>query len=404
MKKRFFSVFILLNVLVLASFAQEPTKWRGPNKNGIYNEKGLLKQWPASGPEIAWHYDELGKGHSSTVFSNDVIYISAGIDDEGYIVVLNEDGEFQWKASYGKEYFDSYPGSRSSPTVVGDLLYIYSGHGVLTCMNAKNGEIKWQKSSFDDFDGQQLNWGVCETVVVDGDLVYVTPGGKNYNVVALNRFNGDVVWSTKAMGDPSAYCTPLLVELPSRKLLVTHTANNIIGLDASNGELLWSQPQTNRWGVHANTPIFYDNSLFCFSGYGAGSVKLDLNEDGSSVKIAWKNEKLDSRMGGAVLVDGYIYSSGDNNREWRCVNWETGKETYASTDITKGPVIYAGGMLYCYSERGELALVEATSEGFNVVSETMVTMGSEQHWSHPVINNGKLYQRHGNVLIAYKIK
>lgn len=404
MTRKIFPVFLAFQLIVITSFGQEPTKWRGSNENGNYNETGLLKQWPASGPEIIWHYDDLGEGHSSPVFANNVIYISAGIDNEGYIVVLNKNGEFQWKASYGKEYFDSYPGARSSPTVVGDLLYIYSGHGVLTCMDAKNGEVKWKKSSFDDFDGQQLNWGVCETVVVDGDLVYVTPGGKNYNVVALNRFNGELVWSTKAMGDPSAYCTPLLVELPARKLLVTHTANHIIGLDATTGELLWSQALTNRWGVHANTPIFHDNSLFCFSGYGAGSVKLDLNADGSKATVAWKNEKLDSRMGGAVLVNGYLYSSGDNNREWRCVSWETGKETYASTDITKGPVIYADGMLYCYSERGELALVEAKPEGFHVVSDTRVEMGSAQHWAHPVINNGRLYLRHGNVLIAYKIK
>ena len=199
MCRKIFLVFMVSQLIAIASLGQEPTKWRGPNENGIYNETGLLKQWPAAGPEIIWHYDDLGEGHSSPVFANNLIYISAGIDSLGYIVVLNKDGEFQWKASYGKEYFDSYPGARSSPTVVGDLLYIYSGHGVLTCMDAKNGEIKWQKGSFDDFDGQKLNWGVCETVVVDGDIVYMTPGGKKYNVVALNRFNGDVVWSTAAI-------------------------------------------------------------------------------------------------------------------------------------------------------------------------------------------------------------
>ena len=404
MNKKSFPIIIVIQLIVIASFGQEPTKWRGPNENGIYNETGLLKQWPASGPEIVWHYDDLGEGYSSPVFANDLIYISAGIDSLGYIVVLNKEGKLQWKASYSREYYDSYPGARSSPTVVGDLLYIYSGHGVLTCMDATNGKVRWQKSSFDDFDGQKLNWGVCETAVVDGDVVYITPGGKKFNVVALNRYSGEVVWVSQGLGEPSAYCTPLLVELLARKLLVTHTANHIIGLDATTGKLLWSQPQTNQWAVHANTPVFFDNSLFCFSGYGAGCVKLDLNEDGSSVKVAWKSEKLDSRMGGAVLVNGHVYGSGDNNREWVCIDWKTGKETYASTEIMKGPVIYDEGNLYCYSERGELALVEATPKKFNIISETKVNMGSAQHWSHPVINDGRLYLRHGNVLMAYKIK
>lgn len=168
--------------------------------------------------------------------------------------------------------------------------------------------------------------------------------------------------------------------------------------------MLWSHPQTNRWQVHANTPIYHDGGVFCFSGYGQGGVKLELNADGSSVEKAWTNEHLDSRIGGMVMVDGYLYGSGDNSREWRCVDWETGEEKYASTDIGKGVTIYADGMLYCYSDRGELGLAEATPEGFNLKSKTRVDLGSGQHWSHPVIRDGRLYLRHGNTLIAYKIK
>jgi outer membrane protein assembly factor BamB len=182
------------------------------------------------------------------------------------------------------------------------------------------------------------------------------------------------------------------------------TADHIIGLDAKDGKMLWSHPQTNRYQVHANTPIYHDGGLFCFSGYGQGGVKLELSADGSSVSKAWFNEKLDSRMGGMVLVDGYLYGSGDNNRQWRCVDWKTGEEQYASTDIGKGVTIYADGMLYCYSDRGELGLAEATPKGFNLVSNTRVEMGSAQHWSHPAIHDGRLYLRHGNTLIAYKIK
>lgn len=404
MNKKTFVIICTIIFSTLLGAAQTPTRWRGENGNGVYNETGLLKKWPAGGPEIIWHYDDLGEGHSSPVFANNLIYISAEIDSVGYIVVLSQDGKFQWKAPYGKEFTESYPGARTSPTVVGDLLYIYSGHGILSCMNSANGEIKWQKSAFDDFHGKQIRWGVTESVVVDGDLVFMTPGGKKNNVVALNRFNGDLVWSSPGVGNTSAYCTPLLVKLPTRKILVTMTADNIIGVDVKDGKLLWSYAQTNRWQVHANTPIFYNGDLFCFSGYGQGGVMLDLSNDGASVKKVWFKKELDSRIGGMVVVDGYLYGSGDKARQWRCVDWNTGEEKYVSTEIGKGVVIYADGMLYCYSDRGELALVESTPEAFKVVSKTKVNLGSAQHWAHPVINNGRLFVRHGNVLIAYKIK
>jgi outer membrane protein assembly factor BamB len=404
MNKNSLLLIVAFLVYSITTAAQTPTKWRGPNGNGIYNETGLLKQWPESGPEIIWHYDALGEGFSSPVFANGLIYVSGGIENEGYIFVLDQNGKLQWKKSYGKEFFESYPGVRSSPTVVGDLLYIYSGYGVLSCMDAKNGSLKWKKDVFNDFDGKNIQWGVTETVVVDGDVVFVTPGGKKNNVVALNRFNGDLIWTSEGLGELSAYCTPLLIELPAGKLLVTHTANHLLGINASNGKLLWSYPHTNRWSVHANTPIYENDGLFCFSGYGQGGEKLSVSNNGNSIKEEWKSEKLDNRIGGMVLVDGYLYGSGDNSREWRCVDWKTGVEKYASGELTKGTVIYADGMLYCYSERGELALVKATPEKFDIVSKTRVELGSAQHWAHPVINNGKLYVRHGNALIAYKIK
>jgi outer membrane protein assembly factor BamB len=404
MVKRVISLFILFAFSGLTLFSQTTTKWRGPNGNGVYDESGLLKQWPASGPEIIWHFDGLGEGHSSPAFANDMIYLSGLEETTGYIYALSTFGGLKWKAPYGEEFHESYPGSRSTPVIAGDLLYIYSGHGVLTCMDASNGDIKWRKDALNDFDGKNIRWGVTENVVVDGDKVYFTPGGKKDNITALNRFTGEHLWSSPGMGEISAYCTPLLIELPSRKLVVTMTADHIIGIDTKDGKMLWSHPQTNRYQVHANTPIYHEGGLFCFSGYGQGGVKLELSADGSSVKKAWFNETLDSRIGGMVLVDGYLYGSGDNNRQWRCVDWKTGEEKYVATDIGKGVTISADGMLYCYSDRGELGLAEATPEGFNLVSKTRVELGSGQHWAHPVIHNGQLYLRHGNSLIAYKIK
>lgn len=404
MKNKF--LILVVGIICLSSIlsAQTPTKWRGENNSGTYNETGLLKKWPANGPEVLWSFEGLGEGHSSPVFANGLIYLSSMIDSIGYIFVFEQNGKLKWKAPYGKEFNESYPGARTSPVVVGNLMYMYTGHGNLTCLDSNNGEVKWTKNSFTDFGGENIRWGVTETVAVKGDLVYLTPGGKKNNVVALNRTTGDLVWSSPGKGDLSAYCSPLLIELPARTLLVTMTADHILGLDASSGELLWDYPQTNRWQVHANTPIFHNGGLFCFSGYGQGGVRLEMSADGSSVEKAWFKTELDSRMGGMVAVDGYLYGSGDKAREWRCVNWETGEETYVDKSIGKGVTIYADGMLYCYSDRGELALVEANPKEFKVVSQTKVELGTAQHWAHPVINEGRLFVRHGDVLIAYKIK
>lgn len=404
MQKRLCYLVILVIFSALNLTAQNITKWRGLNSLGDYQETGLLKQWSAAGPDRIWYYEGLGEGHSSPAIANNLIYLSGMIDQTGYVIALDFDGKLKWKAPYGVEFTESYPGSRSTPVIADDLLYIYSGNGLLTCMDANNGTVKWKKDAFKDFDGKNITWGVTETVVVDGDVVYLTPGGKSNNLVALNRINGNLLWSSPGLGEKSAYCTPLVVELPSRKILVTHTADHIIGLDSRDGKLLWSYPHTNRYQVHPNTPVYNNGELFCFSGYGQGSVKLTLSDDGSSVKKAWINDKLDSRIGGIVLLDGFLYGSGDTNRQWRCVNWNTGEETYASTEIAKGVVISADGMLYCYSERGELALVEATPKGFNIKGLTKVDLGTAQHWAHPVINQGRLFLRHGDVLIAYKIK
>ncbi len=401
MKNIWLALFITATTI---TSAQEATRWRGPGGNGVYPDKGLLREWPADGPEMLWHVGGLGQGFSSPVFAHGRIYLTGMINKTGHVFVLSGDGKILDKFPYGEDFYESYPGSRSSPTIVGDLIYVFSGQGKVVCMNAGDGRIQWSKHLFSDLDGKNISWGATETLVVDGNTVYCTPGGSRDNVVALDRYTGNLQWSSRGKGNRSAYCTPLLIKLPAAKILVTHTASNILCIDASNGEVLWSEGCTNQYAVHANTPIYHDGAVYCFSGYGRGGIMFELDNRGNRVRNKWTEKSLDSRMGGAVLVDGYIYGSGDYGRSWKCLDWETGKLMYESTSVGNGVVISADGLLYCYSQRGELALVPADPREFRVTGLARISLGSGQHWAHPVIHDGKLYVRHGDVLMAYQIK
>ena len=402
-KKMLIGLLICFTISFTLIDAQAPTVWRGSNQ-GIYPDKNILKEWPANGPEILWTFENLGQGHSSVVGMGNFVYTTGLIEEEGYLFKFNLNGDLIYKKKYGPEYKSSYNGPRGTPVIVGSDIYLVSGYGVVYCLNESDAGLKWKKDMVKEFKGSIIRWGYNETPVVEGDVIYLTPGGKENCIIALNRKNGSLIWSSKGTGELTAYCTPLLFEHNGKKLLATHSESHLFAVDAKTGDLLWKFSHPNKYSVHANTPVYSNGDIFYFSGYGKGSGKLQINETGTGVKQVWENISMDSRMGGAVLIDGYLYGSGDMNREWKCIDWKTGKNMWESTEIGKGVVISADGMLICYSDRGELALAKADPGEFKVTGKTRVTLGSEQHWAHPAIYKGVLYVRHGQALIAYKIK
>lgn len=403
MKYFAFFIFFFSLILVYGSDKNDPNKWRGPSANGIYDEPGLLTSWPKDGPDIIWVAKNLGNGFSSPVFANNKIYVSGEIDHVGYIFILDEKGEMIKKVAYGKEFTQSYPGSRATPVVIDNTIYMHSGEGIIYAINETTGEQIWTKDLFNDFDGKNLRFGVTESLVIEGNKLYVTPGGEKHSLVALDRKNGELLWSVTAGSGLSAYCTPLLFEFNNEKMITTMMGDKIIGVDRENGNLKWAYDYRNQRGIHPNTPIYSDGELFYFSGYGHGGIKLKISAENNSVqKEFWTND-IESKMGGAVLLNGVIYGSGDNNRGWHAIDWKTGNLLYKSTELGNGVVIAANQLLYKYTDRGELALVKPGGDRFEIISTTKVEHGTAQHWAHPVIYNGVLYIRHGDALIAYKI-
>ena len=378
-------------------------QWRGSQRDGIYPGENLLDVWPEAGPERLWFAEGLGEGFSSAAVTADRVFVTGMTDGTGYLFAFDLKGKQVWKSSYGPEMSTDYPGARTTPVVVGDRIYLMSALGNVFCFDT-NGKKFWSVDIVKQFQGKKPNWGLTESLLVDGGMVFCTPGGPTVAVAALNRHNGNTIWESKGNGESSAYCSPLLVNHNNRRLVVTMTSKSVIGIDAETGEFLWRHGHVTDYDVNPNTPLYQDGHLFTFSGYGTGSQKLRLNEDGSGVEKVWAQETLDSQIGSAVLIDGFLYGSGHKNRGWHCVNWKTGQVKYTAKVLgSKGNIIYADGMAYCYSEKGDVGLVKLTPDAFEVISSFKIDLGSSQHWAHPVIRDGRLYVRHGDALMVYDI-
>jgi outer membrane protein assembly factor BamB len=397
-------LFIGIVFSTLQVFSQDNAQWRGENRDGKYSETGLLNSWPAEGPKLLWHYDNLGDGHASAAVTSKVIYTAGTEENNGFVLALDHSGKQLWKTVYGKEWMDSYDGVRTTPMINDGMVYIMSGYGELVAMNANDGKILWNKNILEEFNGSNIRWGVTENLVIDGDKLFCTPGGEEANLVALNKKSGNLIWKSVAKGEKSAYCSPALIQLINKTLLVTHTQNSIVGIDTKDGKMLWSVDHPNKYSIHPNTPVYNNGYLYCFSGYGKGGVMLKLSDDGAEVSELWRNEKLDNQMGGVIVLDDKIYGSGHANREWFCIDWKTGETVYSSKMLSAGNVIYADGKLYCYGDSGEIALVDVSEGAFNKVSSFRVPYGEKQHWAHLVIHNKRLYVRHGSSLMVYSLE
>jgi outer membrane protein assembly factor BamB len=256
----------------------------------------------------------------------------------------------------------------------------------------------------DSFGARNLRWGMTESLLIDGDRLFCTPGGRNVFMAILDRHTGKTIKKIKMNGELSGYCSPTLIKHGEKKIILTMSGRSLVGLDAEEGTFLWNHSHRTRYDINPNTPYYHDGFIYTVSGYGTGGQLFKLSADGNKIDKIWENETLDSQMGATMLVDGYIYGSGHDNRGWHCIDWKTGKVQFTSRELgSKGNIIYADGMFYCYSERGDIGLVKPNPAKFEIISSFKVTEGSGEHWAHPVIHQGRLYIRHGNTLMAYDI-
>ena len=400
--KKYLLIIAMLSPIML--HAQKNSQWRGEGRDGIYKETGLLKKWPADGPQLLWKYEGLGGSYASVAIANGKIYLTGQIDDKLILYVLDLKGQLLNKKEVGKEWTTNHTGTRCTVVVNDGKLYINNSLGQMYCLDEFTLKEIWTKNLLSDFDGKNLMWGMTESPLIVGDKIFATPGGAKHNMVALNKNTGALIWSSPGLGTTSAYCSPQYIGDQSVPMVVTATFKDIVAFNANTGDVVWSHPQINYRNIHPNTPVYNNGMILSTTGYKGGTMLLRLKDGGKAVEQVWMNNDLDNQMGGAIKIGNYVYASGHENRYWYCIDFNTGKTMYNVGDIGECNVISADGMLYVYSTKGDMLLVKPDSNKFDLVSSFKLPFGDGPHWAHPVIHHGVLYIRHGDVLMAYKIR
>ncbi|MBC8353940.1 MAG: PQQ-like beta-propeller repeat protein [Planctomycetes bacterium] len=407
---RQFAIVCLFVLLTQYAGAADWPQWQGLDRTNVSQETGLLKSWPEGGPEKVWVARDAGLGYAGMAVVGDAIYTLGSRGDKEFLIALNvSDGSEMWSTAIGELLTNNWgDGPRSTPTVVGRMVYALSGTGTMVCAGADDGNIVWQVSAT-DFGGKKPGWGYCESVLVDGDKVVWTPGGKQGAVVALDRKTGDKVWQSSQLTDGAQYASITVAEHGGRRQYIQLVQKQLFGLDAASGDLLWQSDWGGRTAV-VPTPIFHDGQVYISSGYGAGCKLVKLSDSNEATEV-YANQNMKNHHGGVLRLGDHLYGYSDGVG-WLCQDFATGEMVWRERKaLGKGCLTYADGRLYLVEERrGDVVLIDASSKGWNERGRFSLDPQTEQRkpsgkiWTHPTIANGRLYLRDQDVVISYDIR
>ena len=409
--------YLLLTLfLPCAGVFSQSAQFRGENRDGIYNETGLLKSWPVSGPQCILSIDGLGKGFSSAVVSGKIIYVTGMKEAKDYLTAISPDGKIKWQVTYGNSWTKSFPDTRCTPTVEGNRIYVMSGTGRLVCLDAADGKEIWAHEADADFESQWHEWGVAESILLVDNLAICTPAGKKAAVVAYDKMTGQLVWQTKSYEGQRAYASPVLFKWKNFRYILASTTKEMIAVLPATGEVVWSfthwqadrDPNEDGGQIYCNNPTVWENEIFLTRGYDYPSMMLSVSADGKSVSEKWIDKTLDNHHHGVIATGGFLYGSNwlsNGKGNWVCLDWNTGTVKWEQTWNNKGPIIFADGMLYIIDEKsGNVGLLNPGPAGFDLISSFKIDKGTGPYWAHPTIYDGHFYIRHGAALMVYKIR
>jgi len=395
-------------------------QWRGPQRSGASNERGLLKEWPKGGPKLLWQVNDIGDGYSTPAVVGDRIYLMSnrGLDNEFVQALATQNGKVIWTTRVGNvgnpQQMPSYPKARSTPTVDGKFVYALSSDGDLVCLESNSGKIVWQKNVRKEFGGRPGEWAYAESPLVDGDMVVATPGGSDATIVALNKKTGALIWKSAVPdGDDAGYASAIVVQSAGRKQYVQLLSKGLVGIDAKTGQFLWRYKEVAKGPAQYFTPVSRDEYIYTGAlGVGGGLVRLKTDGTGVTAEQVYFLRGLPNGIGGAVLAGEYLFGT-EIGQALVAVEFATGKIKWKADNFGWASVAYADGHLYCHLTNGDFALIEASPEAFREkgrftppAQPSRKKSGdfAEQAFSYPVIANGRLYVRDLGTLWVYDIK
>jgi len=420
-QNRSLAAFVLMTFVAI--FASAPLsaddwpQWRGPQRNGISKETGLLKEWPKEGPKLAWKLTDVGSGYSTPSVVGERLYLLANEGAESEFVQAHsvKDGKRIWRTPIGKVGPNipqmNFLGARSTPTVEGEVLYALGSDGDLACLEIAAGKIRWQKNLRTDFGGKPGEWAYAESPLIDGDVLVCTPGGSAATLVAVNKKDGAVIWKCPSPeGDQAAFASPVVVQAGGVKQYVQLLQKGLVGVDAKTGKLLWRYAKaTSKYGANIPTPLASGDIIYVGSaGTGGGAVKLKPKDGGIEAEQVYFESKLPTAIGGAVKVGDVLY--GTTMGALLCIDFATGNVKWEDRALGPASICYADGHLYLHGENGDVALVEASPESyrekgrFTPPDQPKHDKPMEKAWAYPVVANGRLYIRDHGVLWCYDVK
>ena len=407
----------LVVVAALSAAANDWPQWRGPERNGISQETGLLKEWPKEGPKLHWKVADAGRGYSTPAVVSDRLYLQGneGLENEFVEALSVKDGKRIWSTRLGKvgnpTQKPNFPAARSTPTVEPGVLYCLGSDGDLACLDASNGKVRWQKNLRADFGGKPGEWAYSESPLIDGETLVCTPGGSEATIVALNKKTGALIWKCATReGDEAAYASAIIVEAAGAKQYVQLLQKGLVGVDAKTGKFLWRYGKSvSKYGANIPTPLASDGFIYVGSaGTGGGLVKLKANNGAVEAEQIYFEAKLPTAIGGVEKIGDYLY--GTTSQALLCVEFATGAVKWSERALGAASLCYADGRLYLHGENGEVALVEPSPEGYRETGRFMPleqpahTNPMEKTWAYPVVANGRLYIRDHGMLWCYDIK
>lgn len=392
----------------LTSSAAEPDwpQWRGPARDGLSPESGLLKQWPANGPKEAWRAEGAGSGYGSFCIAGQSIFVQ-GSDSKASSVhcFSRTGGKKLWSLVIGRMGSnDRGDGARSTPTFDNGRIYVLSETGDLACLLADGGKRIWQKNILAEFGGSNPNWLLSESPLIDGDRLIVTPGGRGAGMVALNKETGATLWKSSELSDPAGYASAIAADVGGVRCYITLTSRAGVGVRADDGKLLWSYTNPANRVANCATPVFSGNKVFYTSAYGTGCGLLSLSPSGGAVKTseAYFNREMMNHHGGVVLVNGYIY--GFSNAILTCMKFDTGEVAWRDRSVGKGSLTYADGHLYLLGENRIAGLAEATPAGYREKGRFTIPDFDLPSWAHPVVCGSRLFIRNQGLIQCFDVK